>query len=40
MKLLHTAFELSNGRVVTRVYVTTTGDKVYGFLPREQDKGR
>lgn len=37
-EILNAAFELSDGRVVTRVYVTTTGDKVYGF-PREQDKG-
>ena len=37
---LRIAFELSCGRVVTRVYVTTTGDKVYGFLPREHDKGK
>ena len=34
----YAAFELSSGRVVTRVYVTSTGDKVYG-IPREQDKG-
>ena len=37
---MYSAFELSCGRVVTRVYVTTTGDKVYGFLPRESEQGR
>ena len=27
-------FQLGNARgAVTRVYVTTTGDKVYGFIP-------
>jgi hypothetical protein len=36
----YSVFELSCGRVVTRVYVTTTGDKVYGFLPRESEQGK
>ena len=38
--ILCAAFELSSGRIVTRVYVTTTGDKVYGFLPRESENGK